>query len=94
MMHPPGNSRRRHTGRASFGLAQTNIPARPKEMNKPAHTSHTSAKRAYRVHHDWRAWVVVALMLIAMAIYVVTNNEADQPGEQQGLQVPAAASAE
>ena len=27
------------------------------------------------LHHDWRAWVVVVLMLVAMAIYVLTDNE-------------------
>ena len=27
-----------------------------------------------RVHHDWRAWVVVSLMILAMIVYVLTDN--------------------
>jgi hypothetical protein len=27
-----------------------------------------------RAHHDWRIWTGVALMLVAMTIYIGTNN--------------------
>ena len=26
------------------------------------------------MHHDWRAWVVVSLMILAMIVYVLTDN--------------------
>lgn len=32
------------------------------------------------LHKDWRLWLVVGLMLAAMAMYVYTNDEADPPG--------------
>ncbi|HEY1603886.1 MAG TPA: hypothetical protein VGG64_30070 [Pirellulales bacterium] len=40
------------------------------------------------VHKDWRLWIVV-LMLIAMGIYVLSDNEALQPGGK-GEAMPAA----
>ena len=33
-----------------------------------------------RLHRDWRAWIVVLLMLAAMAAYVVSDNEVLRPG--------------
>ena len=32
------------------------------------------------VHKDWRLWVVVGLMLLAMLTYVMTMDEAVRPG--------------
>lgn len=43
-----------------------------------------------RAHRDWRLWVVVALMLLAMAIYVMTMDESVQPGGKLKDAVPAA----
>jgi len=31
------------------------------------------------VHKDWRVWVVVGLMLLAMAVYILTLDEAVRP---------------
>ena len=42
------------------------------------------------VHKDWRLWVVVGLMLLAMLTYVMTMDEAVQPGEKVQEAVPAA----
>jgi hypothetical protein len=59
-----------------------------------SHTSHehhghkSPGKR--RIHHDWRFWAVIA-MLVGMAIYVMTMDEAIAPGVQPGQEVPAAA---
>jgi hypothetical protein len=38
-------------------------------------------KRPYwkRAHHDWRAWVVVFLMLAAITIYVLSDDLAFLP---------------
>ena len=43
------------------------------------------------LHKDWRTWTVVILMLAAMLIYILTNDEAIEPGGN-GVepQVPAA----
>jgi len=47
---------------------------------------HPSRRRA--LHKDWRAWLVIGLMLAAMAMYVMTNNEGDQPGAPPGQGMP------
>ncbi len=33
-----------------------------------------------KLHRDWRVWLGVILMLIAMAVYVLTMDEAIVPG--------------
>ncbi len=43
----------------------------------------------WKPHTDWRVWGV-ALMLIAMVVYVLTMDESIQPGGQ-GAPVPEAA---
>jgi hypothetical protein len=44
------------------------------------------------LHTDWRAWVVVLLALAAMAMYVMSDDEAIQPGGGEiEERVPAAA---
>jgi hypothetical protein len=43
-----------------------------------------------RAHRDWRLWVVVGLMLIGIVIYVLSFDEALQPGGQVKDVVPAA----
>lgn len=32
------------------------------------------------LHRDWRLWVAIALMLAAMFMYVLSNDESLQPG--------------
>ena len=39
---------------------------------------------------DWRMWTVVALMLTAMAVYVLSLDNEVAPGEPGQLEVPAA----
>jgi ABC-type nickel/cobalt efflux system permease component RcnA len=43
-----------------------------------------------QAHKDWRLWVVVGLMLVAMTIYVMTMDESLQPGGGLKASVPAA----
>jgi hypothetical protein len=52
------------------------------------HRSHGPAWK--RLHRDWRAWVVVLLMLAAMVIYVLSDNESLRPGGGTRQPVPAA----
>lgn len=63
-----------------------------KHDHKHDHKNH-DPQHSHRkpLHHDWRAWVVVVLMLVAMAIYVLSDNESLMPGSKK-LQpsVPAA----
>jgi hypothetical protein len=58
--------------------------------NKQNHEHGHKPRR--RLHRDWRAWVVVALMLAAMLAYVLSDNESLQLGGGPPQQpVPAAA---
>jgi Co/Zn/Cd efflux system component len=37
-----------------------------------------------KLHHDWRLWLVVGLMLVAMFIYVLSDNERFSLGRRTG----------
>jgi hypothetical protein len=52
------------------------------------HQDHPPAGKR-QVHRDWRFWAVIA-MLVAMAIYIITMDEADAPGVPPAQEVPAA----
>jgi hypothetical protein len=43
-----------------------------------------------RVHRDWRAWVVFALMLAGMIIYVLSDNLSFRARRQPQQPVPSA----
>jgi hypothetical protein len=55
------------------------------------HGEHHGHHGAGTWHKDWRTWVVVGLMLAAMAAYVLSMDEEIVPGEPLQEQVPAAA---
>ena len=38
------------------------------------HGQHQAPSRR-KLHHDWRLWLVVGLMLVAMLMYVLSDNE-------------------
>jgi hypothetical protein len=45
--------------------------------------------KKYRIHHDWRFWAVI-LMLVGMVVYVTSGDLAFRPGGKVGPPVPAA----
>ena len=51
-----------------------------------AHPRHHFFKHA---HRDWRVWIVVALMLASMVVYVLSDNESLRPGNSTGQPMPA-----
>lgn len=54
------------------------------------HHQHSNSKKK-GLHTDWRMWFVVALMLVAMLVYVLSDDEAIQPGDPNlAPAVPAA----
>jgi hypothetical protein len=61
-------------------------------MTKHDHThDHHHPKPKSQFHKDWKTWVVVGLMLAAMAMYVMSDDESIQPGSDTlGPAVPAA----
>jgi hypothetical protein len=62
-----------------------------KDQHKHHNNQHHHAPKA-AWHKDWRTWVVVGLMLAAMAAYVLSVDETVGPGaDETGTEVPAAA---
>jgi hypothetical protein len=64
-----------------------------REHHRDGHPGSQEAEgRAYwrRAHKDWRLWVVVALMLLAMSTYVMSMDESVLPGGRTQAPVPAA----
>jgi len=56
------------------------------------HQGHTHAPSPWwtRAHRDWKTWVVVGLMLLAMVVYIMTMDESIVPGGGTQQPVPAA----
>ena len=46
-------------------------------------------RKSRGLHKDWRAWLVVGLMLAAMVAYVFSMDESLQPGAGPGEPMPA-----
>ncbi|QDV85828.1 hypothetical protein [Planctomycetes bacterium TBK1r] len=57
-------------------------------MTRDKHHNHRPQHRKKAIHTDWRAWAAVALMLAAMAAYVLSLDEAIGP-QGGGQVVPA-----
>ncbi|HTM56145.1 MAG TPA: hypothetical protein VL175_19105 [Pirellulales bacterium] len=56
------------------------------------HGENHQGRTRTQLHKDWRAWLVVALMLAAMAMYLLSGDESFQPGQDApGPRSPAAA---
>ena len=53
------------------------------------HQTHPNAKKP--IHHDWKFWVAIVLMLAAMGAYIMSDDESLQPGGGEGPAVPAMA---
>ncbi len=41
-------------------------------------------RRRRQLHKDWRTWLVIAVMLAAIGIYVLTLDDSIQPVPQSG----------
>ena len=54
------------------------------------HSHHSEKKSPWKgLHHDWRVWLALGLMLAAMGIYVLTLDDSIQPGSAAGNAAPA-----
>jgi hypothetical protein len=53
------------------------------------HPHHQQGKKKPGLHKDWRTWTVVILMLVAMAAYILTDDEALVPGGQPQEEIEA-----
>ena len=63
---------------------------KPHKHSPGQHRGHKTTKRP--PHKDWRAWVVVGLMLAGIAAYILSLDESIEPGGgNDGQRVPAAA---
>jgi hypothetical protein len=63
-----------------------------KERHGKQHEHHRREEAAHKrpIHHDWRLWVAVLLMIAAMGIYIASMNESIQPDGKVLPPVPAA----
>jgi hypothetical protein len=60
------------------------------EGSKPR--DHAQPRRHFwkHAHKDWRVWIAVLLMLLAMLIYVTTDNLSLRPGKRAIQPTPEA----
>ena len=56
---------------------------------KPRERAHSPYHFLKHPHRDWRVWLVVALMLVCMAIYILSDNESLRPGNSTNQPMPA-----
>jgi hypothetical protein len=66
-------------------------------MNEHQHGHHHSGhhheeKPARQYHKDWRVWVAIVVILVAMGVYVLTNGEVLRPAPPPQQSAPAAPS--
>ena len=63
------------------------------DHHRPNHAGggHGRGKSSKMIHHDWRFWVAIVLMLLAMVGYVLSLDESVRPGEGERPEVPALA---
>ncbi|MEM8681566.1 MAG: hypothetical protein AAGF97_19645 [Planctomycetota bacterium] len=52
------------------------------------HHGADGGKKKKLIHHDWRFWTAIVLMLIAMAVYVISFDESLRPGDVEEEPVP------
>ncbi len=65
----------------------------PQHNHEHKHSEHHHNNKSgiRNLHKDWRSWVVVGLMLAAMAAYVLTLDDSVIPGARPTAQGQAAA---
>ena len=49
---------------------------------------HRGGRKSKPLHKNWMTWVAVGLMLAALVMYVLSDDEALQPGGEAGKGVP------
>ena len=54
-------------------------------------TGHDHADEKKLIHHDWRFWAAIVLMVLAMVAYVLSFDESFRPGGVDEPEVPMAA---
>lgn len=60
--------------------------------HKHDHSQHHNHGQKQGLHKDWRLWVGVIIMLVAMLVYVVSLDDSIIPGsDTAGEREPAAA---
>ncbi|MEW6660452.1 MAG: hypothetical protein AB1424_17540 [Thermodesulfobacteriota bacterium] len=61
-----------------------------KHSKHSQHAHHPEKKPPGKgLHKDWRVWLALGLMLAAMGMYVLTLDDAVQPGSTAGNAAPA-----
>mgnify|MGYP001818369038 FL=1 len=64
---------------------------KPHHGNDHHHGEHAKSTKPKLIHHDWRAWTALALMLLAIIGYILSLDESLRPGGVEEPQVPMVA---
>jgi hypothetical protein len=64
---------------------------KPQHGDDHQNAEHEKAKKPKLMHHDWRAWTAIALMLLAIVGYILSLDESLRPGDVEGPEVPMVA---
>jgi hypothetical protein len=70
---------------------KTRPHAKDQHGNHHQAAGHDHAYEKKLIHHDWRFWTAIALMVLAMAAYVLSFDESLRPGGVDEPEVPMAA---
>ena len=59
------------------------------EGAKPRDHTHTRYRYLKHAHRDWRIWLVAALMIALIVVYVLTEDLSLRPGNTTSQPMPA-----
>jgi hypothetical protein len=71
--------------------SKTRPHAKDHHGNNHHAAEHDPAKEKKLIHHDWRFWIAIVLMALAMGSYVLSFDESLRPGEVDEPVVPMVA---
>jgi hypothetical protein len=71
--------------------SKTRPHAKDHHGNNHHAAEHDPAKEKTLIHHDWRFWTAIVLMLLAISAYVLSFDESLLPGEVDEPVVPMVA---
>ncbi|TWU45883.1 hypothetical protein Q31b_10590 [Novipirellula aureliae] len=64
---------------------------KPHDGHDHQNAEHVRSVKSKKIHHDWRFWTAIVLMLLAMVGYVLSLDESVRPDGAADLEVPMTA---
>jgi hypothetical protein len=82
------HKKKEHYGKEHYGKEHHGN----KDHHRPnQHAAEQAGANKKWVHHDWKFWVAIVLMLLGIFAYVMTMDDSLRPGGGQQPEVPAVA---